>query len=108
MKELLYLKREIRKYEKDPNHTITKHHIQLRMQCVIKYGGEVVRNVVREVYQELLDGRIEKHHTVSAVHQPDVSVPSRATARQTRKEVRRTARRQERSEMRRVCLNYRR
>lgn len=105
---LLYLKREVRAYELDPNHTITQAHVKLRQECVVAFGGETVREVIKQVYQELLDGRIEKHHVVSAVPEPTVPVPRRATARQTRKEIRRTARRQERSEMRRMCLNHRR
>lgn len=54
---LTYLRREVMKYEKDPNHTITQHHIALRMACVVKFGAEAVRQIVSEVCQQLLEAR---------------------------------------------------
>lgn len=44
-------------YERDPNHVITQAHIAERQRCVIKYGGEAVREFLKTVYQELLDER---------------------------------------------------
>lgn len=55
---LTYLRREVMKYELDPNHTITQHHIRLRMSCVVKFGAEAVREVVASVCKELLEDRI--------------------------------------------------
>lgn len=55
---LTYLRREVMKYEKDPLHKITQHHIQLRTACVMKFGQEAVREVVASVCQELLPCRL--------------------------------------------------
>lgn len=57
LKDLIYLRREVLKYEEDPNHTITQKHIQLRMRCVIEYGAEAVQQVVSSVCAELLERR---------------------------------------------------
>lgn len=57
MKELERLRKTILAYEKDPNHTITQSHIKLRMECVVKFGQQAVRDIVSSVCQELLEKR---------------------------------------------------
>ena len=54
----MYLRRTILSYEKDPAHKITQAHIKLRMECVVKYGSQAVRDVVSSVCAELLEARI--------------------------------------------------
>jgi len=57
-KDLVSLYREVMKYERDPKHTITQKHIDLRMNCVIKFGSQAVREVVASVCKELLEARL--------------------------------------------------
>lgn len=44
-------------YERDEKHVITQAHVAERQRCVIKYGGEAVREFLKTVYSELLEER---------------------------------------------------
>lgn len=103
LKELMYLKREVKAYEKDPSHKITPHHVSLRQKCVVMYGGEVVRAVIKEVYEELFR---ERANLSVALPEPCVSKPSLRSNGHTRKEKRRKDRRERKTEMKRVRLNF--
>ena len=60
-------------YERDPKHVITQAHIAERQRCVIVYGSDAVQQVLREVYQQLLE---ERQCQSSATSASAMSVPS--------------------------------
>ncbi len=64
-------------YERDPKHVITQEHILHRRACVISYGGDVVAEFIKSVYQELLEER-SCHLSVTDVSSTSLHVPDAA------------------------------